>query len=123
MTITQAQGVGKWMLSEGTSPTTSIELFTKVPAATFMVKRWLPVLVVPSEPNLCGEWILRGTPRSQKDIDALAVYDHNWQKDLLRTHQHSVLIYSAHREESRESTFYYSLGYDADNGILKDLED
>lgn len=58
------------------------------------------------------------TPRTDADINALAAYDHNWQKDLLRPSSIQSYLFSA-QGGTKESTFYYSLGYDADNGILR----
>ncbi|MDQ1855129.1 SusC/RagA family TonB-linked outer membrane protein [Chryseobacterium sp. WLY505] len=60
-------------------------------------------------------------PRSQQEIDALAGYDHNWQKDLLKPSSIQSYLFSA-QGGSRESTFYYSLGYDSDNGIIRDID-
>ncbi|MDC8102079.1 SusC/RagA family TonB-linked outer membrane protein [Chryseobacterium rhizosphaerae] len=61
------------------------------------------------------------SPRSEKEMNALAVYDHDWQKDLLKPSSIESYLFSA-QGGSKESTFYYSLGYDSDNGILKDID-
>ncbi|PKF74082.1 SusC/RagA family TonB-linked outer membrane protein [Chryseobacterium sp. PMSZPI] len=46
--------------------------------------------------------------------------DHNWQKDILRTSFLQSYLFSA-RGGSEKNKFYYSLGYDKDNGIVRDI--
>ncbi|AZB10469.1 SusC/RagA family TonB-linked outer membrane protein [Chryseobacterium sp. G0162] len=59
--------------------------------------------------------------RPQDEMDRLAAFDHNWQKDLLKPSSIQSYLFSA-QGGSRESTFYYSLGYDSDNGIIRDID-
>lgn len=59
-------------------------------------------------------------PRSQDEINTLAANDHNWQKDLLRPSSIQSYLFSA-QGGTKENTFYYSLGYDKDTGILRDI--
>ncbi|WP_172282370.1 SusC/RagA family TonB-linked outer membrane protein [Chryseobacterium sp. Chry.R1] len=59
--------------------------------------------------------------RSEAEINKLAAYDHNWQKDLLRSSTIQSYLFSA-QGGSNKNTFYYSLGYDKDSGILRDID-
>ncbi|WP_312902977.1 SusC/RagA family TonB-linked outer membrane protein [Chryseobacterium taichungense] len=59
-------------------------------------------------------------PWTQDEISTLSKYDHNWQKDLLRKSSVQSYLFSA-QGGTKESTFYYSLGYDKDSGILRDI--
>lgn len=58
--------------------------------------------------------------RTQAEIEQLASLDHDWQKDILRNSAIQSYLFSAQGGNSR-STFYYSLGYDKDTGILKSM--
>lgn len=60
------------------------------------------------------------TPWTPEEITQLSALDHNWQKDILRPSAIQSYLFSA-QGGSKESTFYYSLGYDKDTGILKDI--
>lgn len=60
-------------------------------------------------------------PWTPQQITALTAKDHNWQKDLLRASTVQSYLFSA-QGGSKESTFYYSLGYDSDTGILRDIK-
>lgn len=59
--------------------------------------------------------------RSQAEIDALAANDHNWQKDLLKNSSIQSYLFSA-QGGSNKNTFYYSMGYDKETGILRDID-
>lgn len=59
--------------------------------------------------------------RNEDEINRLAAYDHNWQKDLLRNSTIQSYLFSAQGGSSK-NTFYYSLGYDTDSGILRDID-
>ncbi len=59
--------------------------------------------------------------RTPEEIATLAKNDHNWQKDILRPSAVQSYLFSA-QGGSKESTFYYSLGYDSDTGIIKDIQ-
>jgi len=52
--------------------------------------------------------------------EALLKLDHNWQKDILRTSFLQSYILSA-RGGNDKNKFYYSLGYDKDDGIVRDI--
>ncbi|SFN08922.1 TonB-linked outer membrane protein, SusC/RagA family [Chryseobacterium oleae] len=52
--------------------------------------------------------------------EALLKQDHDWQKDILRTSSLQSYIFSA-RGGSDKNKFYYSLGYDKDDGIVRDI--
>ncbi|NAW52029.1 SusC/RagA family TonB-linked outer membrane protein [Elizabethkingia argentiflava] len=59
--------------------------------------------------------------RSKQEIDRLALYNHNWQNTLLRNSAVQSFLLTA-QGGSNKNTFYYSLGYDSDTGILKDVK-
>lgn len=54
------------------------------------------------------------------DEEALLKLDHNWQKDILRTSFLQSYLLSA-RGGGAKNKFYYSLGYDKDDGIVRDI--
>ncbi|MDC8102081.1 SusC/RagA family TonB-linked outer membrane protein [Chryseobacterium rhizosphaerae] len=60
-------------------------------------------------------------PWTPQQIATLSTKDHNWQKDLLRSSSVQSYLFSA-QGGSKENTFYYSLGYDSDTGILRDIK-
>ncbi|EJL73545.1 SusC/RagA family TonB-linked outer membrane protein [Chryseobacterium populi] len=64
---------------------------------------------------------LSGLPSyTAADEEALKKLDHDWQKDILRTSSLQSYIFSA-RGGSDKNKFYYSLGYDKDEGIVRDI--
>lgn len=61
------------------------------------------------------------TPRTQAEIDELAANDHNWQKDILKNSTIQSYLFSA-QGGTTKNTFYYSLGYDKETGIIQDID-
>lgn len=52
--------------------------------------------------------------------EALLKLDHSWEKDILRTSFLQSYLFSA-RGGNDKNKFYYSLGYDKDDGIVRDI--
>ncbi|KMQ68219.1 hypothetical protein ACM39_10270 [Chryseobacterium sp. FH2] len=60
-------------------------------------------------------------PWTSSQISALTALNHDWQKDVLQTSSEESYLFSANGGDSKNS-YYYSLGYDHNSGIIRNLD-
>nr|WP_314493648.1 SusC/RagA family TonB-linked outer membrane protein [uncultured Chryseobacterium sp.] len=60
------------------------------------------------------------TPYTPAEVAELTAQNHDWQKDILRNSREESYFFSANGGTDK-STFYYSLGYDSNSGIIQNL--
>lgn len=59
--------------------------------------------------------------RSPEQIAQLSALNHNWQDDVLRSSAEESYLFSA-SGGTKKDTYYYSLGYDHNSGIIRNLD-
>lgn len=65
--------------------------------------------------------LVGNTPWTGAEVAQLTGQDHNWQKDILRNSREESYFFSANGGTDK-SLFYYSLGYDANSGIVRYID-
>jgi len=60
------------------------------------------------------------TPWTDAEVSELTALNHNWQKDVLKNSSEESYFFTANGGTDK-STFYYSLGYDSNSGIIRNL--
>jgi ferric enterobactin receptor len=59
--------------------------------------------------------------RTPQEIEALAAQNHNWENDVLKNSSEESYLFSA-SGGNKKDIYYYSLGYDHNSGIIRDLD-
>lgn len=65
--------------------------------------------------------LVGGKTYTAEEIARLSALDHDWQKDILQNSFEESYLFSA-SGGSEKNTFYYSMGYDHNSGIVKYLD-